>query len=100
MPKLLILYDLIGVLPLYAFSNFGIFRNIAVLLISGLLGKSDTNEFSLAGLGTTEVKEKFKILKYILGAFMLRRTKAKLIEYGTLVLPSLTEITLLVSSPF
>lgn len=48
-----------------------------------------------SGLGTTEVKEKFKILKYILGAFMLRRTKAKLIEYGTLVLPSLTEITLI-----
>lgn len=48
-----------------------------------------------SGLGTTEVKEKFKILKYILGAFMLRRTKAKLIEYGTLVLPSLTEITVI-----
>lgn len=48
-----------------------------------------------SGLGTAEVKEKFKILKYILGAFMLRRTKAKLIEYGTLVLPSLTEITLI-----
>lgn len=85
---------------MYAFSNVGMFPSIGVLLISDLLSNSDTNEFSLAGPGTTEVKEKFKILKYILGVFMLRRTKAKLIEYGTLVLPPLTEITLLVSSPF
>ncbi|VFQ75789.1 unnamed protein product [Cuscuta campestris] len=36
-----------------------------------------------------------KILKYILGAFMLRRTKSQLVESGTLVLPSLTEITVM-----
>ncbi|KAI7748636.1 hypothetical protein M8C21_012436 [Ambrosia artemisiifolia] len=41
------------------------------------------------------VKEKFKSLKYVLGAFMLRRTKSKLIEIGTLSLPPLTEITLM-----
>ncbi|XAR63236.1 DNA helicase [Bertholletia excelsa] len=35
------------------------------------------------------------ILKYILGAFMLRRTKSKLIDSGTLVLPPLTEITVM-----
>ncbi|XP_028798890.1 probable helicase CHR10 isoform X2 [Neltuma alba] len=42
-----------------------------------------------------QVKEQLKILKSILGAFMLRRTKSKLIESGTLVLPSLTEITVM-----
>lgn len=42
-----------------------------------------------------KVKEQLKILKCILGAFMLRRTKSKLIESGTLVLPSLTEITVM-----
>ncbi|KAL3649421.1 putative helicase chr10 [Castilleja foliolosa] len=40
-----------------------------------------------------KVKEQFKILKYVLGAFMLRRTKAKLMEAGTLLLPPVTEIT-------
>ncbi|KAL4562871.1 hypothetical protein LXL04_026902 [Taraxacum kok-saghyz] len=40
-------------------------------------------------------KDKFKSLRYILGAFMLRRTKSKLIESGTLSLPPLTEITLM-----
>lgn len=43
-----------------------------------------------------EVKDHFQTLKYILGAFMLRRVKSKLIERGTLVLPPLTEITVLV----
>ncbi|KAD5316947.1 hypothetical protein E3N88_16893 [Mikania micrantha] len=45
--------------------------------------------------GASIVKEKFKSLKYILGAFMLRRTKSRLIETGTLSLPPLTEITLM-----
>ena len=45
---------------------------------------------------TVKAKEQLKILKSILGAFMLRRTKSKLIESGTLVLPSLTEITVYV----
>ncbi|KAI4370348.1 hypothetical protein MLD38_018708 [Melastoma candidum] len=35
-------------------------------------------------------------LRFILRAFMLRRTKLQLIEKGTLVLPSLTEITVMV----
>ena len=42
-----------------------------------------------------EVKDQFRTLKYILGAFMLRRMKAKLIERGTLVLPPLTKITVM-----
>ncbi|KAL3839220.1 hypothetical protein ACJIZ3_023811 [Penstemon smallii] len=40
-------------------------------------------------------KEQFKILKYVLGAFMLRRTKSKLMESGTLFLPPVTEITVM-----
>ncbi|CAA0842717.1 SNF2 domain-containing protein / helicase domain-containing protein [Striga hermonthica] len=40
-------------------------------------------------------KEQFKILKYVLGAFMLRRTKSKLMESGTLLLPPVTEITVM-----
>ncbi|KAJ8447296.1 hypothetical protein Cgig2_013073 [Carnegiea gigantea] len=43
-----------------------------------------------------EVKEQMNTLKCILRAFMLRRTKSKLIECGTLVLPPLTEITMMV----
>ncbi|KAK6162592.1 hypothetical protein DH2020_002433 [Rehmannia glutinosa] len=42
-----------------------------------------------------KVKEQFKILKFVLGAFMLRRTKSKLIESGTLLLPPVTEITVM-----
>ncbi|KAK6804347.1 hypothetical protein RDI58_002131 [Solanum bulbocastanum] len=42
-----------------------------------------------------KAKEQFKILKYLIGAFMLRRTKSQLIELGTLVLPPLTEITVM-----
>lgn len=42
-----------------------------------------------------KVKEQIKTLRYTLGAFMLRRTKAKLIECGNLVLPPLTEITVM-----
>nr|XP_043622310.1 probable helicase CHR10 [Erigeron canadensis] len=45
--------------------------------------------------GASIVKEKSKSLKYVLGAFMLRRTKSRLIEAGTLSLPPLTEITLM-----
>ncbi|XP_076956244.1 putative helicase CHR10 isoform X1 [Bidens hawaiensis] len=47
------------------------------------------------GKGAPIAKDKFKSLKYVLGAFMLRRTKSKLIETGTLSLPPLTEITLM-----
>ncbi|MCD9644171.1 putative helicase chr10 [Datura stramonium] len=42
-----------------------------------------------------KAKEQLKILKYVIGAFMLRRTKSQLIELGTLVLPPLTEITVM-----
>ncbi|KAK8956805.1 putative chromatin-remodeling complex ATPase chain [Platanthera zijinensis] len=41
-------------------------------------------------------KEQFKILKHVLKAVMLRRTKALLIQRGTLTLPPLTEITMMV----
>lgn len=49
-----------------------------------------------AGHDDAQVKEKLNTLKCILGALMLRRTKSKLIECGTLVLPPLTEITVMV----
>ncbi|KAL7121010.1 hypothetical protein ACP275_02G157300 [Erythranthe tilingii] len=42
-----------------------------------------------------KVKEQFKALKYVLGSLMLRRTKSKLIESGTLQLPPVTEITVM-----
>ncbi|XP_042050422.1 probable helicase CHR10 isoform X2 [Salvia splendens] len=45
--------------------------------------------------GAQKVKEPFKILKYVLGAFMLRRTKSTLMESGTLLLPPVTEITVM-----
>ncbi|PRQ57238.1 putative DNA helicase chromatin remodeling SNF2 family [Rosa chinensis] len=48
-----------------------------------------------SGYNTAEVIEQLKSLKRILGAFMLRRTKSKLIEIGDLFLPPLTEITVL-----
>ncbi|KAJ6879083.1 chromodomain-helicase-DNA-binding protein 1-like isoform X1 [Populus alba x Populus x berolinensis] len=41
------------------------------------------------------VKRQFKTLKSILKSFMLRRTKSTLIKCGNLVLPSLTEITVM-----
>ncbi|CAI0438785.1 unnamed protein product [Linum tenue] len=50
---------------------------------------------SMTDLDDPKVKEQFKSLKQILKAFMLRRTKAKLIECGNLVLPPLTEITVM-----
>ncbi|XP_034904585.1 probable helicase CHR10 isoform X1 [Populus alba] len=43
----------------------------------------------------TKVKRQFKTLKSILKSFMLRRTKSTLIKCGNLVLPSLTEITVM-----
>ncbi|KAJ4892347.1 SNF2 domain-containing protein / helicase domain-containing protein [Raphanus sativus] len=51
---------------------------------------------SLSGLDASNVKETYKSLKFILGAFMLRRTKSLLIESGNLVLPPLTELTVMV----
>ncbi|XP_051122265.1 probable helicase CHR10 isoform X2 [Andrographis paniculata] len=44
-----------------------------------------------------KVIEQYKILKYVLGAFMLRRTKSKLTESGILSLPPVTEITVVAS---
>ncbi|XP_056693459.1 probable helicase CHR10 isoform X1 [Spinacia oleracea] len=49
-----------------------------------------------AGHDGASVKEQLNTLKCLLGAFMLRRTKSKLVECGTLVLPPLTEITVMV----
>ncbi|CAL5191787.1 unnamed protein product [Lathyrus oleraceus] len=43
-----------------------------------------------------KVKERLQILRSVLAAFMLRRTKSKLMECGSLVLPPLTETTVLV----
>ncbi|ONI22335.1 hypothetical protein PRUPE_2G122400 [Prunus persica] len=48
-----------------------------------------------SGHDTAKVKEQLKSLRCILGAFMIRRTKSKLIESGDLLLPPLTEITVL-----
>ncbi|BFG21473.1 hypothetical protein CerSpe_077470 [Prunus speciosa] len=48
-----------------------------------------------SGHDTAKVMEQLKSLRCILGAFMLRRTKCKLIESGDLLLPPLTEITVL-----
>ncbi|KAL1802765.1 hypothetical protein ACET3Z_031412 [Daucus carota] len=50
---------------------------------------------SAYGQDAEKVKEQFKVLRYILGALMLRRTKYMLMESGSLVLPPLTEITLM-----
>ncbi|XP_075519246.1 putative helicase CHR10 isoform X3 [Primulina tabacum] len=47
------------------------------------------------GHDAKKAREQFKILKYVLGAFMLRRTKSKLTESGTLLLPPITEITVM-----
>ncbi|XP_078155806.1 SNF2 domain-containing protein / helicase domain-containing protein isoform X1 [Carex rostrata] len=59
-----------------------------------------TSTFKQAGISMTgseseTVKSKFKTLKHILQAFMLRRTKSLLVESGALALPPLTEITVL-----
>ncbi|XP_031259614.1 probable helicase CHR10 [Pistacia vera] len=51
---------------------------------------------SLSGLILKSAKEGFRSLKCILHAFMLRRTKSKLIESGSLRLPPLTETTVMV----
>ncbi|XP_074272826.1 putative helicase CHR10 isoform X2 [Silene latifolia] len=48
------------------------------------------------GHDAVTIKDQLNTLKCILRAFMLRRTKSKLIEAGTLVLPPLTEITMMV----
>ncbi|KAF7844920.1 putative helicase CHR10 isoform X1 [Senna tora] len=48
-----------------------------------------------SGQDALKVKKQLKVLKSILAAFMLRRTKSKLIECGSLVLPPLTEITVM-----
>ncbi|KAK9148343.1 hypothetical protein Scep_007100 [Stephania cephalantha] len=48
-----------------------------------------------SGEYAVRAKEQLKILKYILRAFMLRRTKSMLVQSGILSLPPLTEITLI-----
>ncbi|KAI4996525.1 hypothetical protein ZWY2020_051445 [Hordeum vulgare] len=50
----------------------------------------------LSGSEANQANRQFKILKHILRAFMLRRTKALLIESGILELPPLTELTVMV----
>uniref|UniRef100_A0A2P2JP27 Chromodomain-helicase-DNA-binding protein 1-like n=1 Tax=Rhizophora mucronata TaxID=61149 RepID=A0A2P2JP27_RHIMU len=53
-----------------------------------------SSSFPLSGisLDKTEVNDQYKTLRYALKAFMLRRTKSKLIECGSLILPPLTEV--------
>ncbi|XP_050203672.1 probable helicase CHR10 isoform X1 [Mercurialis annua] len=50
---------------------------------------------STSDLDGAKVTGQFKTLKFILKAFMLRRTKSKLIKSGNLVLPPLTEFTVM-----
>ncbi|KAK4414628.1 putative helicase CHR10 [Sesamum alatum] len=72
-------------------------------LIFGTL-EQFVSEFKEAGdpscEDTEKVKEQFKILKYVLGAFMLRRTKSKLVESGTLSLPPVTKNRLVTVGSF
>ncbi|XP_020399596.1 probable helicase CHR10 isoform X8 [Zea mays] len=51
---------------------------------------------SLTGDEANKAKGQFKIIKHVLKAFMLRRTKFLLIESGILALPPLTELTVMV----
>ncbi|KAF3622051.1 hypothetical protein FXO38_31516 [Capsicum annuum] len=67
-------------------------QQILVTGIKHMVGLLDST-----GPNADKAKEQFKILKYVIGAFMLRRTKSQLIESGILVLPPLTEITVLYS---
>uniref|UniRef100_A0A9I9DRE4 Helicase CHR10 n=1 Tax=Cucumis melo TaxID=3656 RepID=A0A9I9DRE4_CUCME len=50
----------------------------------------------ILGHGKINGHEHFKSLKYVLSVFLLRRTKAKLSESGVLLLPPLTETTVMV----
>ena len=60
--------------------------------MSQLKNLSTLFDFSTGG-ETNKTDKQFKILKHVLRAFMLRRTKALLIQSGILALPSLTELT-------
>lgn len=51
---------------------------------------------SLTGVESNKASGQFKIIKHILKAFMLRRTKALLFKSGILALPPLTELTVMV----
>ncbi|XP_050947974.1 probable helicase CHR10 isoform X2 [Cucumis melo] len=55
----------------------------------------DSGDLTL-GHGKINGHEHFKSLKYVLSVFLLRRTKAKLSESGVLLLPPLTETTVMV----
>ena len=58
-----------------------------------LLDLWNVNILFWTGDEANKAKRQFKIIKHILKAFMLRRTKALLIESGILALPPLTELT-------
>ena len=47
------------------------------------------------GDNTSGCSKQFKLLRYIVHAFMFRHTKASLVKNGTLTLPPLSEVTLL-----
>lgn len=47
------------------------------------------------GDNTSGCSKQFKLLRYIVHAFMIRRTKALLVKNGTLTLPPLSEVTVL-----
>lgn len=60
--------------------------------------KGDAYYYFATGYDPSKVKEKLKTLKGVVGAFMLRRTKSRLLQCGNLILPPLTEITVYVST--
>ena len=69
------------------------FNIILFLVLSQLLLVLKTAICFSTGSEANKANRQFKILKHILRAFMLRRTKALLIESGILELPPLTELT-------
>lgn len=82
---------LLGFCDLIMWKSFGKMEH-------GFIHKRETC-YLWIGHDAAKVKEQLKSLKSILGAFMLRRTKSKLIECGNLVLPPLTEITMYAFCP-
>lgn len=66
---------------------------LCLLLLKTQLNEKSACDLSSTGRDNVNKNEQLQSLKCILRAFMLRRTKSKLNEGGTLTLPPLTEIT-------
>ena len=89
------------------FSHNGTWENIAGYKFVGLLEISMEMPMALFGVvsikfatltqgdNTSGCSKQFKLLRYIVHAFMLRRTKALLVKNGTLTLPPLSGVTVL-----